>query len=257
MKNRAIIAASALWIGGLAPAYSQDTSKQPAEKRENATKVAETIKMPGGNAVIAWNANAGVAATKACIAPLNNPLHESRIYAIMHIAIHDALNSIDRRFQPYAFDRQAEPGASPDAAVAAAARDVLVPLIGQLPREFPFITQACIDAGVASVDADYTAALAALPDTPAKKQGIAVGQAAAAAILAKRAADGGTVGPFLNSNCPQDTQAGKYRCTFPFYAFETWEKVTPFVMQDSAQFRPGSPYSVTEKTYTADFNEVK
>src|SRR5882762_3201193 len=74
--------------------------------------------------VTAWNANAGVAATKACIAPLDNPFHESRIYAIMHIAIHDALNAIDRRFQPYAFDRRVEPGVSPDAAVAAAAHNV-------------------------------------------------------------------------------------------------------------------------------------
>ena len=52
-----------------------------------------------------WNANAGVAATEACIAPLANPLHESRIYAMMHVAIHDALNAIDRRSRPYAFDR--------------------------------------------------------------------------------------------------------------------------------------------------------
>ena len=104
---------------------------------------------------------------------------------MMHIAIHDALNAIDRRSRPYAFDKPAAPGASPDAAVAAAARDVLVPLIGQLPRELA--SQACIDAGVASVEADYTAALAAIPDDQAKAQGIAVGQAAAAAILALRA----------------------------------------------------------------------
>src|SRR6186997_491922 len=88
---------------------------------------------PAGDAVIAWSANAGAAATAACIAPLDNPLHESRIYAIMHVAIHDALNAIDRRSRPYAFDAQAEAGASPDAAVAAAARDVLVALIAQLP----------------------------------------------------------------------------------------------------------------------------
>ena len=43
-----------------------------------------------GDAVTLWSANAGVAATAACLAPLNNPLHESRIYAMMHIAIHDA-----------------------------------------------------------------------------------------------------------------------------------------------------------------------
>src|SRR4029450_12269552 len=75
----------------------------------------------GGDAVIVWNANAGVAATAACLAPLANPLHESRIYAMMHVAIHDAVNAIDRRSRPYALDAQAEAGASPDAAVAGAA----------------------------------------------------------------------------------------------------------------------------------------
>ena len=126
-----------------------------------------------GDAVIGWNAHAGEAAMKACIAPLDAPFHESRMYAMMHIAIHDALNAIDRRFQPYALDKRVEPGASADAAVAAAARDVLVPLLGQLPRELPFITQACIDGSLAGVEAAYTAALAALPDAPAKAQGIA------------------------------------------------------------------------------------
>jgi hypothetical protein len=174
----------------------------------------------------------------------------------MHVAIHDALNAIDRRSRPYTFRMQAVPGASPDAAVAAAARDVLVPLIGQLPLEL--VSQTCIDAGVASVEADYTAALAAIPDDPAKAQGIALGQAAAAAILALRAADG-AVGPFLNFNCPQDTDPGEYQCTpgTPFIALEVWEQVTPFVLQDSAQFRPGPPYGVNRKKYTADFNEVK
>jgi hypothetical protein len=210
----------------------------------------------GGDTVTIWNANAGIAATKACIAPVDNPFHESRIYAMMHVAIHDALNAIDRRFRPYTFDRQADPGASPDAAVAAAARDVLVPLLGQLPREL--VSQACIDAGMASVEAAYNAALATVPNAPAKAQGIAVGQAAAAAILALRTKDG-AVGPFLNPNCPQNTPPSKYRCTpgFPIIAFEAWEKVTPFVLQDNTQFRPGPPYAVTDKGFTTDFNEVK
>jgi len=207
--------------------------------------------------VTAWNANAGVAATKACIAPLDNPFHESRIYAIMHIAIHDALNAIDPRFIPYTFNKRVEPGALPDAAVAAAARDVLIPLLHELPTEL--VKQSCIDAGVASVEVDYAAALAAIPNTPGKTQGISVGQAAAAAILASRATDGAVVGPFLNSNCPQNTQPGQYRCTqeFSFLAFEAWGKVTPFVLHDSAQFRPGAPYALSDKSFTADFNEVK
>ena len=209
----------------------------------------------GGDAVIVWNANAGVAATAACLAPLDNPLHESRIYAMMHVAIHDALNAIDRRSRPYAFDAQAEAGTSPDAAVAAAARGVLVPLIRQLPLELT--VQACIDAGVASVEAAYATALAAIPDQ-GKAQGIAVGQAAAAAILDSRAEDG-AVGPFLNFACPQDTDPGEYQCTpgTPLIAFEGWENVIPFVLKDSSQFRPGPPYAVDSNKYTADFNEVK
>ena len=210
----------------------------------------------GGDAVTLWNAHAGVAATAACLAPLTNPLHESRIYAMMHVAIHDALNAIDRHSRPYVFNVEADAGASPDAAVAAAARHVLVPLIAQLPLELH--DQACIDAGVASVEAAYTAALAAIPDGQAKAQGIAVGQAAAAAILDLRA-DDGAVGPFLNFACPQDTDPGEYQCTpgTPFIVFEGWEHVTPFVLKHSSQFRPGPPYAVDRKKYTADFNEVK
>ena len=65
------------------------------------------------NAVIRANAAAGVAATKACIAPIGNPFHELRAYAMMHLAIHDALNAIDRKYQPYAYDKKAEPGRRP------------------------------------------------------------------------------------------------------------------------------------------------
>jgi PAP2 superfamily len=210
----------------------------------------------GGDAVTVWNANAGAAATAACLAPLNNPLHESRIYAMMHVAVHDAVNAIDRRSRPYAFDAQAPAGASPDAAVAAAARDVLAALIAQLPLELH--TQACIDAGIASVQSAYTAALAAIPNGQAKTQGIAVGQAAAAAILHLRANDG-AVGPFLNFACPQQTEPGEYQCTpgTPFIVFEGWENVVPFVLAHSSQYRPGPPYAVDRKKYTADFNEVK
>jgi hypothetical protein len=208
---------------------------------------------PTGDPVILWNANAGVAATKACIAPLDDPFHESRIYAMMHIAIHDALNAIDRKYQPYAFDK-ANPGASPDAAVAAAAHDVLVPLITNLPD---LVKQPCIEAGVASVEAAYTNALAAIPDSPAKTQGIALGQASAAAILVKRAKDHAE-GQFVNKVCPEG-KPGKYQCTpgFPFVAFEIWGDVTPFVLQDSAQFRPGPPYDVTDAKFKKDLDEVK
>jgi len=209
---------------------------------------------PTSDAVILWNANAGVAATKACIAPLDDPFHESRIYAMMHIAIHDALNAIDRKYQPYAYDKKADPGASPDAAVAAAAHDVLVPLITNLPD---LVKQPCIEAGVASVEAAYTDALAAIPDSPAKTQGITLGQASAAAILVKRAKDHAE-GQFVNKVCPE-VKAGKYQCTpgFPFVGFEIWGDVTPFVLQDNTQFRPGPPYAITDAKFKKDLDEVK
>jgi PAP2 superfamily len=207
------------------------------------------------NAVIAWNANAGEAAIAACISPIDNPLHESRLYAMAHVAIHDALNAIDRRSRPYAFSAKAKRGASPKAAVAAAAHDVLVPLLHQIPAPFP---AACGAAGAASVEADYVAALAAIPDGRAKTRGIEVGQAAAAAVLALRAADGANT-PLVVTDYEQGTNPGEYRFTpgTPFVFAPGWAGVTPFVLRDSSQFRPGPPYAVTSRKYTADFAEVK
>jgi hypothetical protein len=209
------------------------------------------------DAVTDWNENAGEAAKAACIAPVDDPLHESRMYAMMHIAIHDALNAIDRRSRPYALDTQAPSGASVDAAVATAAHDVLVRLLDQIPAPFP---PECIAAGVASVEADYTAALGAIADGPAKTQGVAIGQEAAAEILALRVADGSDT-PLLDFVYPQGTNPGEYRFTPgfdpPFVFAPGWADVTPFVLRDSTQFRPGPPYAVKSKKYTADFNEVK
>jgi hypothetical protein len=204
------------------------------------------------DAVTAWNANAGAAALAAGLAPANNPLHESRLYAVMHLAIHDALNAIDRRSRPYAVDLPANPGASPEATVAAAARDVLVPLLTQLPP--PFVGAD----GVKIVEEDYMDALAAIPDSPAKTQGVELGQAAAEALLALRAADGSDT-PLFDSSYPQGTDPGEYRFTpgFMFVFAPGWADVTPFVLNDSSQFRPGPPFAVTSKKYTADFNEVK
>ena len=105
--------------------------------------------MSSGNAVVVWNANAGRAAVATGISPGSNPFHESRMYATMHIAIHDELNAIDRRYRPYIQGLHAERGANPKAAVAAAARDVLVTLLAQLP----LVPQGGIDTAVAGVEA--------------------------------------------------------------------------------------------------------
>jgi hypothetical protein len=207
------------------------------------------------DAVTDWNENAGEAAKAACLSPDNDPLHESRLYAMVHIAIHDALNAINRRSRPYTFDSQAPSGASPEAAIAVAAHDVLVALINQNPSIFP---PECITAGLARVEADYTAALDVIPVSPAKTQGISVGQAAAAAILALRANDGSDT-LLIDTSYPQGTQPGQWRFTpgFPFAFAPGWANVTPFVLRDTSQYSPGPPYKLTSKKYAEDVNEVQ
>jgi hypothetical protein len=205
------------------------------------------------DAVTEWNANATIA---TCVIGLQ----ESRLYAMMHLAIHDALNTINRRFRPYVLDMHGPSGASAEAAVATAAHDVLVPVLKQLGPVFnqlPAI-QECIDASVDSIEAAYTAALARIPAGAPKTQGMVIGHEAAAVIVALRIADGSDT-LVLDFDYPQGTHPGAYRFTpeAPFAFTPGWGDVTPFVLHDSAQFRPGPPYAVTSRKYTADFNEVK
>jgi hypothetical protein len=209
------------------------------------------------DAVITWSENASKAAKAACLYISGNGLFESRMYAMMHAAVHDAVNAIDRRSRPYAYDASANGPASADAAAAAAARDVLVPVFKTMPD-----TQQCIDAGVASVEASYAAALVAIANGPAKSNGIALGQAAAAAILNLRANDGSATTTWVDPNFPQGTLPGEWRFTpepeAPQIAFAPdWGEITPFVLQKSSQFRPQAPYHLASAKYAADYNEIK
>jgi PAP2 superfamily len=189
--------------------------------------------------VIDWN----IIATTAAPAAGKNALEQSRIYAMTHAAIHDALNAIDRRNRPYTLDQRAEQGASPEAAVAAAAHDVLV---AQLPTQ-----QVMLDTA-------YTDSLASIADGVAKTNGIAIGQAAAAAILALRSADGSSAPmPYTPGTGP-----GAYQLTPPNFApavLPAWGNVTPFTLKSGAQFRPAPPkfFDLTSARYTRDYNEVK
>ena len=214
-----------------------------------------THEREAADAVITWNANAGKAALAACIAPLDNPLHESRMYAMTHIAIHDALNAIDRRYTSYASDVRAPARSSARAAIAAAARGVLVPLVQEIPAPFP---PSCIEAGVASVEADYATELASLPDNASTRRGLAVGEQAAAQILAKRADDGSDT-VLIDSSYPQGTEPGVWRFTpdRPFAFAPGWAEVTPFVLRDGSQYRAQPPYEVTSSAYARDVREVQ
>ena len=214
----------------------------------------ESQEATGPNAVIAWNANAGEAVIAACLLGGFAP-QEARMYAMMHAAVHDALAGIDRRSRPYAVSLNATPGTSPEAAVAAAARDVLVSVLGSFSF---FLPADCIAGGIASVEADYAAALAAIPNGAAKAQGVALGQAAAAAILALRATDGFDTPP-IDPTYQEGTAPGEYRYTpgTPFAFAPHWGELTPFVLKDGSQFRPSGPYSLTSPKYAADVNEVQ
>jgi hypothetical protein len=185
------------------------------------------------DAITDWN-ELGVAAVAAARL---SPDAQSRSLAMMHIAMFEAVNSIQPRYAPYRKQLAAEPGALPQAAAAAAAHQVLVKLFADQAKDF---------------DAAYQADLAKLPDGPGKASGVRLGEQSAAAILAEREKDGSaapiTYRPF--------TQPGKYvPTTFP--ASSTWHALTPFVIKSGKQFRPAAPYALTEAKWAADYNEVK
>lgn len=194
--------------------------------------------------VTKWNEIAGKAAFGTGLSA-GNPLFESRFYAIMHAAIHDAVNAIDRRYRPYAWHGTAAPGASAEAAVATAAHRVLV---DAFPSE-----QAMLDAA-------YAAAIAAIPATTAAKEaGKAAGNAAAAHILGVRGSDGWNQQTVTDFDYTQGTAPGEYRFTpgFDFVFLPDWGKLPPFVLFRADQYRPSPPYRIDSKRYTADFNEIK
>jgi hypothetical protein len=181
-----------------------------------------------GNAVTEWNriATDAFAPTQG-----TNPMAQSRTLAILHAAIHDALNAIDRRFEAYTPGLPAAPAASVDAAVAAAARDVLVGLVADQ---------------TALVEAAYASALARIEDGPARSAGIAIGQASAWANMARRQGDG-----FEDATQPVYVPRpgrGEYQFTppFNFAAQPGWGRVTPFVidLQDHELDGPQRLFSV-------------
>jgi hypothetical protein len=163
--------------------------------------------------------------------------------AMAHLAMHDALNAIDRRYESYAYNVVAPRGASLEAAVAAAAHGVL---IVRIPNQ-----KASLDAALAS-------ALAAIPDGRAKTDGVATGRMAAAAILERRADDGSdVVRPYKPG-----AALGFWRPTPPAFANAvgvSFGKVKPFTMTSGAQFELPRPayFNLGSAEYVADYNEVK
>ncbi len=154
-----------------------------------------------------------------------DPLTESRMLAILHLAIHDTLNTIEPRYRTFGTVRTTTPGASTDAAVASAAHTTLTTLLPDCATTF---------------DRELRVSLEAVSNKDARDAGVTTGRTVATAILAMRANDGAsrTVG------YEAGTRPGGYRPTPPDFTpalFPQWGSVTPFALKDAAQFRPAAP----------------
>ena len=170
-------------------------------------------------------------------------VHPTRSFALMHAAIYDAVNAIDRTHRPYMVEI---PGlaqqASQQAAATTAAHRVLLQLY---PK-----SQAMLDAQSGEL-------LALIPDATAKRLGIQIGNTVADQIVARRSNDGSNAQPIPYSPGPNP---GDYQLTppnFPQPVFTHWAHVTPFTLIRADQFRPGHPPKLTGRKYTAAFQEVK
>lgn len=216
--------------------------------------------------VIRWNTAAIDVVAKLQEAMPESPVPpfiESRYYAMVNLAMHDALNNIVPYYQTYALGKDQEKSneryknTNPDAAVAQAAYDVIVGLYGKLNLA-SVVPQSVKDY----VDGMLQQSLDDIKDAGPKKKGVELGHLASQAILAMRSDDG--MGSAMYS-VPEGTEPGQYRFTFPFdgppfngfYLFPGWGNVTPFGLTKGSQFRPGPPYAVNSAEYTADFNEIK
>lgn len=245
IRNCAPLMAVALSFVACGGGGSDDTRPPPAQVTVNAdwNKVA----------VQAWTQLEATAG-----APIT-PHYEARGLAMANGVIHDVLNAIDRRYAPYAFDAS-QPDASPDAAVAQAAHDVLV-ADSQLISDFPSGSQQ------AFLDAALAADLAKVADGPAKTSGVALGQAAAKFYIQLRSDDVPHMAPFGPNPKGNGTLAGQYQYTVPFngpgapffggsIAVPDWQNMTPFVVRTTSQFAPPGPYSPTSPEFAADLAEV-
>jgi hypothetical protein len=163
--------------------------------------------------------------------------------AIVHTAIYDAVNAVEGfPFKPYGIQPPVITPASAEAAAARAGRDVLLALYP--PRS-------------ADIETLYASSLAAIPDGPAKANGIDAGLQAAAGILALRANDGRNAGTTIVE--PPEAPGVWIRTPPAFAAPQApWTAaIMPWTLKRSDQFRPEEPPALDSRAWVRDYNEVK
>jgi hypothetical protein len=227
-KTNSFLLLLSILLAAAACKKESDNTKGIADAYENDT-------------ILQWNETAATAAKRTAGIP---PMTESRVYAMVNVAMHDALNNIVRRYNTYALTGAVDENADPDAATAQAAHDVLVNLMP--PQQ-------------ALADSALNVSLTAINSGTAKDKGIALGKSSAAAMLARRMNDGASTAQYP---IVQGTLPGQYQSTPPFTSsgfaiLPGWGKLEPFSLSAPNQFRPGAPYPVNSPQYTADFNEIK
>ena len=202
----------------------------------SATNVADSP-----NPVIEWNkALLTIVRTAGAQPPT---IHSTRNFAMLHVAMFDAVNDIAAGFSPYLARNSTEPrSASPVAACDQAAHDVLLALYPDFQS---------------MLDAQLQEDLGQIAEGPEKTSGIAVGAAVAAEVVAFRANDGSNITPpsFKAGSAP-----GNYQLTPPNFApvdFRQWPGVALFALARADEFRPAPPPQLTSEEYVSVFNEVK
>jgi len=165
----------------------------------------------------------------------NNP--KLRTLAMVHVAMSDAINTVQNRYTRVVATLPAAPSASAEAAAATAARQILTQIYPEQK---------------AKIEETYAASLKAIPDGSAKTEGIKLGMAVAEAVQADRANDG--------TNAPDTyrphTTPGAYVTTTP-PLWEQYARAKPWVLKSADQFRPGPPPALSSAEWARDYNEVK
>jgi hypothetical protein len=219
-------------------ATQAQASSHPSSQSASAIAQATTPQAPNPAAIVLdWN---GIAQTTVLAASAPAP-QQYRSLAIVHAAIFDAVNAIDRRYTPYAIDLKAPANASAEAAVATAGHDVLVSL-------YP--------AQKSTLDTALTASLAKIPDGQSKTDGINVGKEAAEKLIALRGDDGAN----QKIEYKSEEQPGVWRPTPPLFLpalLPHWGTVKPFVIRSADQFRISAPLPLNSDAYAKELNEVK
>ncbi|MFL6824546.1 MAG: hypothetical protein ACJ8FA_18445 [Xanthobacteraceae bacterium] len=190
------------------------------------------VSVASANVVADWDEKA-----VAFIQPRMVPPVAYRAIAIVHIAMFDAVNSIEPVYRPYYAQLPATRETSKEAAAAAAAGTVLIKLL----------PEAASDIQVA-----LKSYLAAIPEGDAKSGGIKLGEAVAAKTLEARANDGSSAADAYRPV----TTAGVYIPTALTVAPQ-WPDLMPFAMTSPSQFRPKPPIALESEQWGKDYNEIK